>query len=228
MNALTKTLLFTFGLMAAAVIATNVFAGTNFNPKYEETVYQLYQGDTAICSSVGVEEDLLVTAAHCVTGPSNSFNIRVKKTDDYGDVLSFTSYSLSLIEANAGLDTAILRIRDKSMKLNTSPLCNSDKDYRLQTPLFAIGYPRGAELTITKGEFTARTNLKRELGMSGAFYKTTVPIMGGNSGGGLFAYENGQACLTGLATAGYNDVSFQTYFSVLDSVKQIYNKYRSE
>jgi S1-C subfamily serine protease len=95
---------------------------------------------------------------------------------------------------------------------------------KLGDPLLAIGYPKVQELTLTEGMYTGLTSLKDGLDMDSLFYKTTIPITGGNSGGALIAMKGSPDwgyCLAGLATASYRDVSFMSYFSTNENLQKV-------
>lgn len=214
--------------IAAALIAlasSAAFAPAAFATSLEDSakaLYKLYSKDRAICSAVAVSPTQLVTAAHCI---SPGLNIRVAnegfdRRGDKWEVRSFSAYVTTVVRTDKGGDVAFLELLDDSVSLNAIDIADA------YTPAFgdrllAIGYPRTDELTLTEGMFTAITDLP-SLGMSGAFYKTTVPITGGSSGGALIRdFGDGDYRLIGLATGGYRDVSFQSYFSTVERVNDV-------
>lgn len=216
--------------LTGAVIASTLAVGLSLSPSLSgnledslSSVYRLYSGDRQICSAVAVENGVFLTAAHCV---SEDMNIQVPFYDSSFEVAYKEVYYVESLEVNPDNDVAVLKtiMVPEEGKIKTTDLCNTD-DFRIGTPLFAIGYPKGYELTFTEGMFTARTKLP-SLDMDGIFYKTTIPITGGSSGGGLFQQgwspEGGvEYCLSGLATAAWSDVSFMSYFSTLPSLREI-------
>ncbi|MCJ7695051.1 MAG: serine protease [Anaerolineaceae bacterium] len=107
------------------------------------------------------------------------------------DSLPVETYLASIIQADANLDIAVIKIRAdiNNNPINTSelnlpavPLGDSDT-LQLGDPITIIGYPGigGATITLTKGEvsgFTAESAYGNR-----AFVKTSATIAGGNSGG---------------------------------------------
>lgn len=171
-----------------------------------------------MCSMTAISPTEFLTAAHCVTmdGP-----LSVK----FGS----NSYELKVDKINVGDDVAVLSFVELDYKIENTNYVDISSDYtpKWGDPLYAVGYPRGDILTITFGLFTGVVKIDNLIGLTGPFWKTTVPITGGSSGGGLyFAYWNVDEGrleyeLVGTATAAWKDVDFQSYFSTLDSVREI-------
>lgn len=210
-------------ILAAALLA--LASSTAFATSLEDSakaIYKLHSGDRAMCSAVAVSPTQLVTAAHCIS-PNLSIRIYNEGFDRRGEkweVRSYSSYNVQVVRTDKGGDVAFLELLDRDVKLNAINIADAYAP-KFGDHLLAIGYPRTDELTLTEGMFTAIADLP-ELGMTGAFYKTTVPITGGSSGGALVRdFGDGDFRLVGLATAGYRDVSFQTYFSTTEKVRAV-------
>lgn len=220
--------MFTKTILAAGLTAMTAIFLTNvsWSASLEDTlasVHRLYHGDRFACSAVAIEPQTLLTAAHCVPTAESQrkgLNIRIEKKDG-PDVISFESMSVSVEDVDYKNDTARIKLKDLDKSLFFTTDISDEYDPTIGQKVFAIGYPRGAELTLTEGMFTAHSWIDDLPGMNGPFYKTTVPIMGGSSGGGLYQMVGDEYFLVGLATAGYRDVSFQTYFSTLENVKKV-------
>lgn len=193
-------------------------------PAYAETiqevadsVYRVYDANLqTICSSVAISETRLLTASHCL---DNSVFLVFNKFDPKGTIVSSTVVPVFTINRDRKSDVAVIELMDRSFKLDPTRIC-TENHFQLGDQAFAIGYPKGQELTLTEGMFTSHSWLV-SLGLDGPFYKTTIPITGGNSGGGLFISDPMGYCLTGLATASYKDISFMSYFSTLESIENV-------
>ncbi len=115
------------------------------------------------------------------------------------------TYLASIVQANAALDVAVIKIRadinnnpidTASLNLPFVPLGDSDT-LQLGDRLTIIGYPGigGETVTLTQGEVSGFT--AEEAFGNRAYVKTSATIAGGNSGG-LAVNENGE--LVGIPT----------------------------
>lgn len=220
-----KTILFSLGLLLASLGVTNISHASSLEDALGSS-HRLYHEDRFVCSAVAVSKTELLTAAHCVPTDMKQrkvLNIRSYKTDK-NDVLSFESLSVSVEKARYDLDTALLKLKDTNKALFNTADISEDFNPSIGTPMFAVGYPRGGELTLTDGIFTSKSWIDDLPGINGEFYKTTIPIMGGSSGGGVFQKIGDEYFLVGLATGTWRDVSFQSYFSMIENVKEVLPK----
>lgn len=151
-------------------------------------------------------DGLILTNAHVVL-PDSETQIK-----DLGIFLTLTpenppelSYYAEVLQADVGLDLAVLRIASDAQHqpidpatLNLPYVRLGDSNLlRLGDPILILGYPGigGTTITLTKGEvagFTAEEGIG-----SRAFIKTSATIAGGNSGG-LAANSHGE--LIGIPT----------------------------
>lgn len=214
-------------ILAAALIAlsTSVAFNSASATSLEDSaraIYKLHTSDRAHCSAVAVSPTQLVTAAHCIA-PNLSIRVSNEGFDRRGEkweIRSYSSYTVNVVRTDKGGDVAFLELLAPDVKLNPIDIADVYAP-KFGDRLLAIGYPRTDELTLTEGMFTAIADLP-ELGMTGAFYKTTVPITGGSSGGALVRdYGDGDYKLVGLTTAAYRDVSFQSYFSTTERLNAV-------
>lgn len=212
-------------VLKSAVVALALMTGGAFAGTLEQAMnatYRLYHSDTFACSAVAISETTLVTAAHCIPQAKSMqevVNIRKEVTHENVKVKDFSSWSVNVDKLDRDADVAKISLRDITAKLSFTDMA-SHVDMIVAKPVFAIGYPRGMELTLTDGIFTSVSDLT-DMGVNGTYWKTTVPISGGSSGGGLYVFEEDSYKLVGLATASWRDVSFQSYFSTLNSLNMI-------
>lgn len=174
------------------------------------------------CSAVAISEKQLVTAAHCIpTNPSQRTLSIVLEEKTRTELLSKTIYPVKVLRVNYGEDTALLELKTRTYEFDKFVDVAEHFTPYLGHKLYALGFPRGDVLTLTEGMYTATVGLEQSMRWTGDFYKTTIPITGGSSGGGLFVEKDGDYQLIGLASAGYRDVSFQNYFSSIESLHKI-------
>jgi S1-C subfamily serine protease len=191
-----------------------------------DSSYKLYDGADSICSSVAVSPTQLVTAKHCMG--STALNITLEKLDKEFNVIASKTLYLKEVRTLSKFDQVMLELKDPDETLPVWVDIAKPEEVKLElgSPVIAVGYPKVMELTLTHGEFGSKVSLKKfDDSMTEPFYKVTVPITGGNSGGGLYTLitpdkvtaEEGAPepkptyKLIGLATAGFRDVSFMNY-----------------
>lgn len=184
-----------------------------------KSVVKIFSKERPYCSGVVVAPNTIVTANHCIT-EGMSIQIAVydeKAQETYKEVFALDGGVLNNRPENKNNDVAVFKTRH-DLKLPSVEICKNTPKFN--EPVYALGFPAGRELTVTSGVWLAKTKLE-PLGLNGIFYRTTVPVFGGSSGGGLFQYTDKGACLTGLATAYFNGNSFTSYFSTEKSLKEL-------
>lgn len=234
MTTFKKILAATMMAVAGAGISTTAIAATLTDTA--ASVYRLHLGPLPVwgaeanafnCSAVAVSDHQLVTAAHCIPFDYQTKTLSIVLTEnDRTQILQQTILPFKVLRLNRSEDTAFIELHSKTYKLPNWVDVAAEYSPKLGDPVYALGYPRGDVLTLTEGMYTATVPLERESRgqWKGDYYKTTVPISGGSSGGGLFTREwnpeikDWDYTLIGLATAGYRDVSFQNYFSTLEAL----------
>jgi S1-C subfamily serine protease len=189
------------------------------------STYKLYIGGVAGCSSVAVSETKLVTAAHCIEGKDQF--IAVEKLGPNFEHLSTEIVYVDVIRVIKAKDVALLEIRDGKLPTFVDVASPDEVDLKFGDHLTAVGYPKVQELMVTEGQFSAVVPGPFAEWADEKFYKISVPITGGNSGGGLYKshwdlksgrieYE-----LVGLTSAGYRDVSFMNLASTVESLDAV-------
>lgn len=138
----------------------------------------------AFCSATKIGYETLLTAQHCTNFPEK-LHIR----DRYGNVIkaevikSSTEHDLALLAAPVDGPNAYL----------------GQKPQRW-TEVFVVGFPSGLAKFLTKGEWQGEVMIKE--GETNKFYgMISAPIAPGNSGGGVFQFQNGRWYLVGVAQA---------------------------
>lgn len=222
MNPFVKTMLVTFGIIGAALIGSNYHANSAPLETVLSSTHKLHAGVFPMCSAVAISPTELITAAHCIptnTDQRKNLNIRSAEVEK-GALISEKALYVRVDKVDYKTDVARLSILTKSEALPSFTDLAPNFNPAIGTPMFAVGYPRGDVLTLTEGMFTGEVWLNA-LGLDAAFYKTTVPITGGSSGGGVYTKIGEEYFLVGLTTANWQDVSFQSYFSVLSNVQEV-------
>lgn len=181
--------------------------------------YKLYSGDTPICTAVAVAENKLITAAHC---DSDNMNIRIQNQNENFELESETIQYLKPIRTFKRKDVMLLEHKGNWTKNSTIVDIATEKEanehLKFGVETIAVGYPMVKEITLTKGEFGQKVKSPSEDFWDSPLYKTTVPITGGNSGGGFYTKINGEYKLVGLVVGGYRNVSFMNYAIPIENV----------
>jgi len=230
-----------FAILAAAALAFLAFAIPGRASPVGDVIgatHKLYIGDRAVCSGQFVKsdekEDLFLTAGHCIASiPATdiaqlkTLNVRRTTFNDAFDAISQQIYFLRPVRQMIKRDLILFALTDPSGVFPTVEVAGVDdasKALVIGAPVVAVGYPKMMEITYTAGEFTGRVKIPTEE-FEGAFYRTTVPVTGGSSGGGLYLKTtiNGvdDYKLVGTTTGGFRDVGFMNYFSTVESVNEL-------
>jgi hypothetical protein len=131
-------------------------------------------------SAVLVSPENLLTSCHVL---AKAKRIEIKQDN--------VSYGAELVHID--LERDLCQIRARNYKAKPVELGNSD-NIRVGMKVYALGNPRGLELTLSDGLVSA---LRKESESSLRYIQTTAPISPGSSGGGLFD-SNGK--LIGITT----------------------------
>lgn len=170
------------------------------------------------CSGVFIasskERDLFLTAAHCVTGKGVISLVNKTNKDKF--------ITLRLVRVHYADDVALLETFFPSIAnfpvVDISSQTETDK-MEMGSAIMSIGFPKMGSITIFRGDF-----INREKGAlpdtKGVYYKTTVPIIGGSSGGGLFTEVNGRWKLIGICSH-YLRGTVLSYFASLKSIQTL-------
>lgn len=201
------------------------------------STYKLRTGEDDNCSAQAVSQTQLLTAFHCVDmklekeAITSTYSIVVEKKDDKKNVVSKSILYVKVLRGIKAKDTAMLELVDPDYVLPAFvPIASEEDGKALKTgqSLIAVGYPMVVDLTVTDGLFTGLVKAPPGLdGMDTLFYKTTVPVTGGSSGGGLYLQTGlnkdvlPEYKLIGTTTGGYQHVDFMTYFTPVTSLIEV-------
>lgn len=209
--------------LTATAVALGLMAVPATASTFEEigaATYKLHDGMRPICSAVAVSPTQLVTANHCVG--SDDLNIQIVKLDDEFKPVAIDVKFVKTIRTLREYDQAMLELKDGILPSYVDMAKPEEVDLKLGTPMITVGYPMVQEITLTHGEFSAMASLVgMDSDMKKPFYKSTIPVTGGNSGGGAYIEIDGTWKLIGLTTGGYRHVSFMNYFSTVDGLKSL-------
>jgi serine protease Do len=171
--------------VAPAVV--NVYARSvvqqQVNPMFADPVFQRFFGITpqmrqrveqSLGSGVIVRSDgLILTNNHVIQGGQEIVVALADKRE----------FKAKVVQADARLDLALLKVDTKGEKLPTVPFGNSDR-VQVGDLVLAIGDPFGVGQTVTMGIVSAQA--RTQSASSDAVYiQTDAAINPGNSGGGL-------------------------------------------
>jgi S1-C subfamily serine protease len=226
----------TLALAAVLSLSTILSAGATTLQEAAAATFKLHDGTDGICSMTFVGNDengaIFLTAAHCVDEPKSpdpkntspveyKLNVRLLTVNDKFSVTDEEVHYLKVIRRLADDDTALVQAVNKEFALPIAPVEiasveEADK-MTFGQDLIVLGYPAAEEKSITKGNFTAKRagvlDVKEQ-------YQTTVPVAGGNSGGGLYTMFGDEYKLIGTTSAKRNDNEIMTYFSTAAGVKR--------
>lgn len=189
-----------------------------------DATYKLYEGTDGICSMTFIGNDdqgaIFLTAAHCVD--RKNLNFRVQKLNKKYELIGEEIHYLKVLRTIKDDDTAILQVTDKDIALGIAAveIASPDEGNQIEfgQDLAVLGFPAADEKSVTKGNFTAKR--KGVLGITEQ-YQTTVPVAGGNSGGGLYTKFGDEYKLIGTTSASRTDNDIMSYFSTIEAIKRV-------
>ncbi len=217
MNKIIAILFATVALMTSASVGSAADLKTSVN-----ATKKVYTNQTGYCSSTVVAKDTLLTAGHC--SDEKIMNTRMQKLNDKFELVYEEVVYLKRVKYDDKHDLALFQPIDPSYTFKEAPVSLATpedvKNLEIGQTLVAIGYPKAQIRTVTKGEFTDVTHIPGSPWEDG-LYQITVPITGGNSGGGLYVTDGNDYRLLGVTVAGYKDVSFMNYATTYEQTMAI-------
>ena len=161
-------------LVASIFLGTVGVSSYNFHTGFDQIRAATWQltGEQGTCSAVAIKPDVLLTAAHC----------------DQKDMLINGKTAIK-VKKDESTDLMLLYVPT----LNSPVVSVADESPEQDTPVVASGYPLGQGPHLTEG----RMQYKEE----GGYMRTTTPIVFGNSGGGMFAFDGFSYKLVGINSA---------------------------
>lgn len=193
----------------------------------------LDQSTSAFCSGTLIDDDLFLTAGHCVATPSDCettrfvFNYVMADADDLGVIVPddvFDCVEIVAHENTGTVDYAILRIdRSATPRFRPVPIRTAGEPLPVESDprvfgLVTIGHPDGIPQKTAEGPEPIGAT-----GLSGAwvtdtypdyfesnidsFFDVNVDSFGGNSGSGVFSFDSRGEVLfiEGVLVRGNND-----------------------
>lgn len=209
-----------FGLVATTSWASSL-------PKIGDATLKLYNGSgRAYCSSIVVGKKFLITANHCV---DKDMNIRFDQYDKELNIVGFDLYYVKPVRTLRDKDVALLEVIKEDFDFNQKKVqpvdvsSNSEANsIKFGDDVFAIGYPAVQALTVTEGLFGQSIKSPDQNLWKGLVYRFTAPIIGGNSGGGLYAKFKNEYKLIGLTVGGYNtNGAFMNIATPIESIEAV-------
>lgn len=164
--------------MAAALLAPGLSAAADCSDPGIGTLYSVVRVSTSqgvVASGVVIGEGWVLTAAHVVES-STALNV---------SALSGESRSARLRSINSEMDLALLATDTSGM----TPVAISADGMRSGEPVWAAGYPRDGDLTMSTGHYQNARNGRLQ---------TNAYIDSGQSGGALFKCRKGIHQLAGI------------------------------
>jgi S1-C subfamily serine protease len=177
-----SSLLLVFALFPASAIAQNRTSASEVFKKASPSLVTIstpdWFGSGVLIDATGV----VVTNLHVIRGAEKA-TVRLASGDTYDDV--------RVVNVDARKDLALLKINGSQLPV---ALLGDSDDVEIGHRVYAIGAPKGLELTISEGIVSGR----RDSGEGHQLLQTSTAISSGSSGGGLFD-ETGR--LIGITTS---------------------------
>ena len=152
-------------LTGLTLLATTAIASASSLPDVLKGSLKLYTDNQGICSTTLVADNLLLTAAHCVK--EKNLNVRIQTVDKDFNLLREEVVYVKPVRVLKNMDVAILTPVDKlnSFTSQFGPAVQVvdvatqqevDENLVPGTTMWAVGYPKALDLTITDGLFSTR------------------------------------------------------------------------
>ena len=241
MNETLKRILLIYGVALTVLVGVFVVtsqAKASDLPAIAASTFKLYEGDRGICSTTFLRNDkdgaMFLTAAHCVDG--TGLNVREQTLDqkDLKTVLSEEVFYVKAIRTLKKLDVAILQTMDKSATFTAPGVdiaapAEANEALKFGDKLIVVGYPAAEALSVTEGPYTGTVPVPGAVAndLDAPMYQTTVPVAGGNSGGGLYARIADTWKLIGTVTAKRMDNDIMTFYQTAETVDTVLKGYVS-
>lgn len=191
-----------------------------------EASYKLYKNGVSNCSGTFVktgEEDLFLTAAHCLDPKAKelTYSIRKPEYDKDLNVISEEVVYLNPVKTLTKDDIALLKTVSVRYDFATADIAE-DVSMTVGDYVMTSSYPLGREHTISEGVYTGLSRSLRDAhGFTSLFYKATAPVAPGSSGGGLYIRNGTEYYLVGTVTALTAGQSHMNFFTSHDTVKKV-------
>lgn len=213
-----------FTAIALGLVSTASWA-SNFSEIGDATL-KLYNNDGPYCSSIVVDKNHLITANHCVDA---DMNIRFERHDKDLNVIGFDLYNVKSVRTLKDKDVAVLEVVEEGFDFGKKEIKPVDiasveegNSVSFGDDVVAVGYPAVQALTITEGLFGQAIQSPEQRLWKGKVYRFTAPIIGGNSGGGLYAKFKDKYKLIGVTVGGYNtNGAFMNLATPIESIDDV-------
>lgn len=145
------------------------------------------------CSGVVISPGVVLTASHCLS-PAEMLTLKPGGTKP-----------VVIASGDDRLDYALLRFPAAEAPCPCAPI--AEREAAPDESVVIVGYPRGIlTQVVTLGESQGvQDNPRMQYGRR---LVTTAPVAGGNSGGGVFVYRDGEYQLVGVLVESASHLSF--------------------
>ncbi len=209
----------TVALMRPSVINTSNPNNVTFNASSLRNAYNLCSDQRflddptpAFCSGTLIDDDLVLTAGHCITSASDCSNTRfvfnfyrtaatALKTVTTADVYACSSIVARQVGTTGGrnLDYAVVRLdRAATPRFVPAPIRPGSTALPLNTGVSVIGSGSGIPFKIDDGGW-----VRDGRAATRDYFVANTDTFGGNSGSGV--YENGGFTVAGILVRGVTD-----------------------
>lgn len=215
-------------VIASAVLTLGLLTGTASANTHLESVlkntFKLYENDKPICTAIAVKTPaahlIFLTAAHCVDDINSKYSVRQNLVTDGLRPTIEAIYALDIVAVKSDVDMALFKLASKSEIANGVPIATDGELGVLEfgQEVITIAYPVTLDIAMTKGEFGGLVNSINST-ITTPLFRTTAPMIGGSSGGGLYAKFGDTYKLIGTISFGLQGIDFINHVVPINNVR---------
>jgi S1-C subfamily serine protease len=166
---------------------------------------------------------LFLTAKHCLANSVDRIHeVSQPVYSDDNRIIEKRTLKVKVRGVSYKYDIAVLEaVNDRDIFAPVATLGDASTKVAMGTPVVVAGYPAGLVLTLTEGVFGSRESIPfPSASKDSEYFRATPNIMGGNSGGGLYAQINGTYRYIGIASAGLGQITHVGYYTPIDQIQE--------
>ena len=216
------------GLGFAAILGAFFYTAVDANASQIKTeiiepVVKINDSCSAVHVDIPQTGDFYLTAKHCVVGDKEGYFTTERR--DGAKLLEEKKNYFEVERQSGSRDLALLKMREPTNLPKATIAENIKVDEGDE--VWAVGYPLAWTRTITEGLYNGTQVLGEDIGSKEdiEFIRSSPPIAGGNSGGGLFQKnpDNGKFELIGVTSMGARSATHVSLWVPLKDIREFLN-----